>query len=53
MAGDGGLNRESWAKCDQPMTLERSQAAYPPLGNLSAESLTRVEVALKQALELP
>jgi len=53
MAGDGGLNRDSWAKCDQPMTLEKCQAVYPPLGSLSAESLARVEVALKQALELP
>jgi mRNA interferase MazF len=52
-AGEGGLDRDSWAKCDQVMTLEKDQAVYPPLGMLSADSIVRVELAIKQALELP
>jgi mRNA interferase MazF len=52
-AGEGGMVRDSWVKCDQLMTLEKDQAVYPPLGALSAESIARVELAIKQALELP
>ena len=51
-AGEGGLSRRSWAKCDQVTTLEKALVKYPPLGRLSAGSLSRVESAIKTALEL-
>jgi len=53
VAGDGGLDRNSWVKCDQVGTIEMAAAVYPPLGSLSRASLERVEQAIKQALELP
>lgn len=52
-AGEGGLDRRSWAKCDQVTTLEKTLLRYPPLGRLSAAALARVESAIKTALELP
>ncbi len=52
-AGEGGLARDSWVKCDHVTTLEKSVIRYPPLGVVGPESLNRVELAIKQALELP
>ena len=52
-AGDGGLDRDSWIKCDQVTTVEKVSAVYPPLGRMSEQSLTRVGEAVKRALELP
>ena len=52
-AGDGGLNHDSWVKCDQPTAVEKILVIYPPLGTLSAPSMQRVESAVKAALELP
>jgi mRNA interferase MazF len=52
-AGEGGLNRDSWAKCDQVTTVEKSTAAYPPLGTLSKAGLEKIEQAIRMALELP
>src|ERR1700680_3284627 len=51
-AGEGGLQRASWAKCDQVTTLAKSLVRYPPLGRLSDATLSRVEAAIKTALEL-
>jgi mRNA interferase MazF len=51
-AGEGGLNRDSWVKCDQPTTVEKQLAIYPPLGALAVASMQRVETALKVALDL-
>jgi mRNA interferase MazF len=51
-AGEGGLDRESWIKCDQPTTLEKQLVIYPPLGRLSAASMEKVGAAVKVALEL-
>jgi mRNA-degrading endonuclease toxin of MazEF toxin-antitoxin module len=51
-AGEGGLNHDSWVKCDQVTTVEKSGAVYPPLGALSRTSLTAVEEAIKRSLEL-
>jgi mRNA interferase MazF len=51
-AGEGGLARESWAKCDQVSTVEKVRAEYPPLGALSAESMERIGQAISLALEL-
>ena len=51
-AGEGGLKRDSWVKCDQPITIEKQLIVYPPLGSLSRESLTRIETGVKEALDL-
>ena len=52
-AGEGGLVRDSWVKCDQPTTVEKQLVIYPPLGTLAAASMKTVEAAVKAALELP
>jgi mRNA interferase MazF len=52
-SGEGGLDRASWAKCDQVTTLEKSLVRYPPLGRVSNATLSRIEAAIKAALELP
>jgi mRNA-degrading endonuclease toxin of MazEF toxin-antitoxin module len=50
--GEGGLNRASWAKCDQVTTLEKSLVKYPPLGRLSSATLSRIDAAIRTALGL-
>ena len=52
-AGEGGLNRDSWVKCDKVTTIEKSKAVYPPIGKLSASTMEKIEHAIKLALELP
>lgn len=52
-AGEGGLLLDSWVKCDQPTTVEKRLAIYPPLGQLSSASMQRIEAAVKLALDLP
>jgi mRNA interferase MazF len=51
-AGEGGLDRDSWIKCDQVTTIEKAQAVYPPLGALSQAALEKMELAIKLALDL-
>jgi mRNA interferase MazF len=51
-AGTGGLQRESWAKCDQVTTLEKDRVVYPPLGTLPAETMHGLGRAVVIALEL-
>jgi len=51
-AGQGGLEFESWVKCDQPTTLLKDLAVYPALGFFSQECLRKIEAALAEALEL-
>jgi len=51
-AGEGGLDRDSWVKCDQVTTVEKSRAVYPTLGALSKASLATVGEAIKRSLEL-
>lgn len=51
-AGEGGLDYDSWVKCDQPTTLLKELAVYPALGFLSEEYLRQVESALMEALDL-
>ena len=51
-AGDGGLNHDSWAKCDQIMTLEKSLIRYPATGTLSSSALARIEEQVKTSLGL-
>lgn len=50
--GEAGLARDSWAKCDQVTTLEKSLLLYPPLGRLTDETLEAIEQAIKLALRL-
>jgi mRNA interferase MazF len=52
-SGEGGLDRESWAKCDKVTTLQKDLAVYPPLGMISNESLKRIESAVCVALDIP
>lgn len=52
-AGEAGLNRDSWAKCDQIFTIEKQHAVFPPRGSLSQATLRRIEEAVKSALQLP
>src|SRR5260221_3433156 len=51
-AGEGGLARDSWVKCDQVTTVEKSRAVYPPLGALSRSSVATIADAIKRSLEL-
>ena len=51
--GDGGLSRDSWAKCDQVTTLEKNLLLYPPLGRLADETIKTIEEGIKLALQLP
>lgn len=50
--GEGGLTRDSWAKCDQVTTLEKNLLLYPPLGRVTDETLKSVGDAIKVALQL-
>jgi mRNA interferase MazF len=52
LAGEAGLDHDSWVKCDQVTTVEKRRAIYPPLGTLGSPSLQRIEEAIKRALEL-
>ena len=49
-AGEGGLSKDSWVKCDQVTSIEKAKAMYPPLGSLSKASLAAVEEAIKRSL---
>lgn len=50
--GDGGLDADCWAKCDQVTTLEKVSLRPRPLGALSAAKLQEVERQVKFALGL-
>lgn len=50
---EGGLNRQSWAKCDQVTTIEKTLLVYPPAGRLCDATMTAVERGIKLALQLP
>ncbi len=52
-AGEAGLAKDSWVKCDQVTTVEKDLAIYPPFGSASAVSRQRIEEAVRIALELP
>ena len=52
-AGEGGLTRDSWAKCDQVTTLEIRSAAYPSIGRLPDAAISRIEEGVRLALDLP
>ena len=50
--GEGGLDRSSWAKCDQVTTLSKGLIRYPPLGRLSDATMARIASAIRLALDL-
>jgi mRNA-degrading endonuclease toxin of MazEF toxin-antitoxin module len=51
-AGEGGLSKPSWAKCDQVTTIPRHLLACSALGAVSATKLDEIERAVRLALEL-
>ena len=51
--GEGGLNFESWVKCDQPTTVEKAFVIYPPLGTLSTNRMQLIGEMVKLSLDLP
>ncbi|MGP8155280.1 MAG: type II toxin-antitoxin system PemK/MazF family toxin [Candidatus Acidiferrales bacterium] len=51
-AGDGGVDFDCWAKCDQVTTLEKTFLQYPPMGVLSEEILGRIQEQVKICLGL-
>jgi|ERR1700690_184433 len=51
-AGDGGLDYDSWAKCDQVVTLEKSLVRYPATGALASATLQRIEEQVRISLGL-
>jgi mRNA-degrading endonuclease toxin of MazEF toxin-antitoxin module len=48
--GNGNLNFDCWAKCDQVTTLEKTLCRYPPIGILSAETFARIEEQVRICL---
>ena len=52
-ASHGGLEKPSWAKCDQVTTLEKHALIYPPIGTLASRPvLTEIENQVRFALGL-
>jgi mRNA-degrading endonuclease toxin of MazEF toxin-antitoxin module len=51
-AGEGGLNSDCWAKCDQVTTLEKTMLLYPAIGRLSETTFRKVQDQVKIALGL-
>jgi mRNA-degrading endonuclease toxin of MazEF toxin-antitoxin module len=49
-AGDGGLDSLSWAKCDQPTTVEKARLIPNPLGLLSLDAFEKIEGQVKICL---
>ena len=50
-ARESGLDRDGWAKCDQPMTVPLNKLG-PRLGRLSPDALDRVDIALRFVLAI-
>lgn len=51
-SGEGGLHRNSWAKCDQVTTVDKQLVLYPPLGRLPTSTVRRIEDGIRLALDL-
>ena len=49
-AGEAGLPRDGWAKCDQPMTLPKFLLG-PRAGRLNPEAMDRLDLALRFVLD--
>jgi mRNA interferase MazF len=50
-ARDSGLDRDGWAKCDQPITIPIAWLG-PRAGRLSPETIDRVDAALRIVLDI-
>lgn len=50
--GDGGLDFDCWAKCDQVTTLEKSFLRKQPIGKLSQQTFQKIEEQVRVALGL-
>jgi len=50
--GEGGLDSDCWAKCDQVTTLEKTFLSLKPLGSISLPRLHEIEEQVKVALGL-
>lgn len=50
--GEGGLDHNCWAKCDQVTTLEKTFLRPKPFGTLPAGKLQQIEEKVKLALGL-
>lgn len=50
--GEGNLNSDCWAKCDQVTTLEKTLLRYPPLGIFSTATLRQIEDQVRVCLGL-
>lgn len=51
-AGEFGMNRDCWAKCDQVTTLEKRLIKYPAIGAVDRNALEKIEQAVKISLGL-
>ena len=50
---EAGLDKPSWAKCDQVTTLEKKWLSYPPIGTLTGQPvLKEIENQVRFALGL-
>jgi mRNA-degrading endonuclease toxin of MazEF toxin-antitoxin module len=52
-AGIAGLRRNSFAKCDGVVTINKSSLLFPPLGTMPMHLMAQIENAVKDALDLP
>jgi mRNA-degrading endonuclease toxin of MazEF toxin-antitoxin module len=50
--GDGNLDFDCWAKCDQVTTLEKTLLRYPAIGVLSTHTFRKIEEQVKICLGL-
>lgn len=51
-AGEGGLKRRSWAKCDQVTTIRKLHLVGNPFGMLSSAKMDEIAEAIHLALDL-
>jgi mRNA interferase MazF len=51
-AGEGGLHMDSWAKCDQVTTVDKSRLAGGSFGQLARARMAEIENAVRLALDL-
>ncbi len=51
-AGEGGLNKTSWAKCDQVTTVPKTLLIGQPFGRVSPGLLEAIEAAVRLSLGL-
>jgi len=50
--GEGGLDFDCWAKCDQVTTLKKRLLRKLPLGTLAAQTMQKIEGPVKVGLGL-